>query len=515
MAGVPALAAGGGGLGAVRVPFLRRGRSLGPAQPVHLAGRQQRPAPDPERDRAAGARRRHDRARRRAPCDLATAAVGDRSGRAPAAGRGGRGRRGHGGPDARVLAVQPAPPVGRARTLARRPDRCGRAPRGCGLTRPLVAIDALLLRPRPTGVGRAIIEWTRALASADRGLDVAVLCTHPEMLDDLAGRPGWRLVRCPAAVGGTLRKAIWTQWRLPALLEELGADLLHTMQFVAPLRAPCPLVVTVHDLGYLRFPGTVEQPRRMYYRAIVPRSLRRARRIVCNSEATAADVRRTFPLIADRVEATPFGCPGWVQGRPVAATSRPDDAPFLFVGTLEPRKNLEGLLRAYARFLAERDAAGRASPDLVLVGGRGWRDSGIRGVLEPLTASGRVTVIDYCGPEELWRRYGMARALLFPSIHEGFGFPILEAMRADLPVMTSDRGAMAEVAGDAALLVNPDSEAEMVQGLHRLADDPSLREDLVARGRQRREHWTWEATADSTVNVYRRVLEDAPAAGTR
>ncbi len=383
------------------------------------------------------------------------------------------------------------------------------------MTRPLVAIDALLLRPRPTGVGRAIIEWTRALAREDRGLDVVVLCTHPEMLDDLAGRPGWRLVRCPEAAGGTLRKAIWTQWRLPAVLEELGADLLHTMQFVAPLRSPCPLVVTVHDLGYLRFPGTVEQPRRMYYRTVVPRSLRAARRIVCNSEATAADVRRTFPSISDRVEATAFGCPGWVEGRPVRSTPRPGDAPFLFVGTLEPRKNLEGLLRAYARFLAERDRDRRASPDLVLVGGRGWRDSGIREVLEPLNASGRVTVIDYCAPDDLWRQYQLARALLFPSIHEGFGFPILEAMSADLPVMTSDRGAMAEVAGDAALLVDPDSEADMVRGLHRLADDPSFREDLVARGRRRRDHWTWEATANSTVNVYRRVIGDAPATGSR
>lgn len=381
------------------------------------------------------------------------------------------------------------------------------------MSRPRIAIDALLLRPQPTGVGRAIIEWTAALAATDRGCDFTVLCTHPQMLAALADRPGWRLVACPAARGGTLRKAFWTQAKLPSVLRELGADLLHTMQFVAPLRAPCPLVVTVHDLGYIHFPGTIEQPRRLYYRQLVPRSLHAAAAVVCNSEATAADVRAQFPDLSAPVRTTPFGCPGWVHGRATAPVDRGPEAPFLFVGTLEPRKNLEGLLRAYARFRTERAAGSRPAPPLVLVGGRGWQDSGIREVLAPMLAEGAVTMIDYCGPDELWQRYGMARALLFPSIHEGFGFPILEAMAADLPVMTADRGAMAEVAGDAAVLVDPDSPDAMVQGMHRLADDPSLREDLVARGRQRCAHWTWEATADSTAIVYREVLARAGRPG--
>jgi glycosyltransferase involved in cell wall biosynthesis len=374
------------------------------------------------------------------------------------------------------------------------------------MTRPHVVIDALLLRPRPTGVGRAILEWTAALAAEDRGLEFTVLCTHPDMLASLDGKPHWRLRHCPGAAGGTLRKAIWTQWRLPGVLRDLGADLLHTMQFVAPLRSPCPLAVTVHDLGYLHFPETIEGTRRLYYTHLVPRSLAAADVVVCNSESTAGDVRDRFPGLKAPVVATPFGCPTWVRQRPVPPVARADDAPFLFVGTLEPRKNLEALLRAYGRFTAEREEHGQPVPGLVLVGGRGWQDSAIRSVLEPLLNAGRVQLIDYCGPDDLWRRYGLARALLFPSVHEGFGFPILEAMSADLPVLTSDRGAMAEVAGDAALLVDPDSQVDLTQALHRLADDVSLREDLVARGRRRRALWTWERTAERTVSVYRDVL---------
>ncbi|MEZ4389324.1 MAG: glycosyltransferase family 1 protein [Candidatus Krumholzibacteriia bacterium] len=381
------------------------------------------------------------------------------------------------------------------------------------MSRPLVVLDALLLRPRPTGVGRSIMDWTEALARDDHGLDFVVLATHPELLDHLVTRPGWRVLGCPGARGGTLRKAAWTQLRLPGVLRRLGADLLHTLQFVAPLRAPCPLVVTVHDLGYLHFPQTIEQPRRAYYRALVPRSLASAAAVVCNSEATADDVRALFPDLAARVVATPFGRPRWVVGRLAPPAVRPPGAPFLYVGTLEPRKNLEGLLRAYAQFRTARDASGRPAPGLRLVGGRGWQDSGIRDLLAPLAAAGHVEVLDYCGPDELWQQYGLARALLFPSLHEGFGFPILEAMTADLPVLTSNRGAMAEVAGSAALLVDPESPADLVHALHRLADDLSLREELVARGRLRREQWSWDRTATATVAVYREVL-DGRSAGT-
>jgi glycosyltransferase involved in cell wall biosynthesis len=374
------------------------------------------------------------------------------------------------------------------------------------MRRPVVVLDALLLRPQPTGVGRSILELTSALAAEDRGLDFVVLATHPQMLAAVAARPGWQVVACPTAAGGTLRKAAFTQVQMPGLLRRLGADLVHCLQFVAPLRAPCPVVLTVHDLGYLRFPGTVEEPRRSYYRLLVPRSLRRAAAVVCNSDATAADVREHFPAVAGRVRTTPFGAPSWVWSLPPAPTERQDDAPFLFVGTLEPRKNLERLLRAYRRCREERSVRAETTPRLVLVGGRGWKDSGLRALIEELRAVGAVEMHDYCDVDALWRLYGSARALLFPSLHEGFGFPILEAMAAGLPVLTSGCGAMAEVAGAAALLVDPLQEAVITAALHRLCDDAGLRQDLARRGPVRARGWTWQYTAAATAACYRDVL---------
>jgi len=191
------------------------------------------------------------------------------------------------------------------------------------------------------------------------------------------------------------------------------------------------------------------------------------------------------------------------------ATPRPADLPdryLLFVSTLEPRKNLERILIAYDRFRSGRSAAGRPVPGLWLVGGRGWKDSGLRQRLEALVAAGAVHVEDYCDTDRLWELYGLARALLFPSLHEGFGFPILEAMAANLPVLTANVGAMAEVAGDAALLVDPCETTALVDAMTRLADDSDLRADLAARGRERVAVWDWERTAAATLDVYAEVL---------
>jgi glycosyltransferase involved in cell wall biosynthesis len=217
-------------------------------------------------------------------------------------------------------------------------------------------------------------------------------------------------------------------------------------------------------------------------------------------------VLAAFPDLAGCVHATPLGVPTWVHDQPPLSPVRDAAAPFLFVGTLEPRKNLERLLLAYEAFRQERRREKRPCPPFVLVGGRGWRDSGLRPLLGRLTAAGGVVVKDYCSQAELWQEYGLARALLLPSLHEGFGLPILEAMAAGVPVLTSDRGAMAEVAGDAALLVDPFNQDALAAGLRRLVDDQELVRACVARGRANLGRWTWSRTARATTAIYAGIL---------
>lgn len=386
--------------------------------------------------------------------------------------------------------------------------------------RPRIVLDALVLRPRPTGVGRSVLELIRALAQRDRGFDFLVLTTAPELFGSLADTPGWRVRECRGARGGVLVKAAYTQWAVPRICRRERADLLHNLQFMGTLRAPCPLVVTVHDLTWLDHPDTIEQPRLAYYRWLAPRALARADRIVANSRTTADGLRRADPQWGAKVEETPFGTPSWVwasrervlagQAETGEAVNRGDRPYFLFVSTLEPRKNLSGMLHAYEDFVARAEAEGRSDesiPDFHLVGPRGWKDGSLRREIERLRATGRLKILDYRSGDDLWRRYHLARGLFFASLHEGFGFPILEAMSAELPVLTSDRDSMAEVAGDCALQVDPEDRNALAAAMERLAWDEPLRLRLGREGLERARAWNWERTAQTTCAVYRDVLD--------
>jgi glycosyltransferase involved in cell wall biosynthesis len=368
-----------------------------------------------------------------------------------------------------------------------------------------VVLDALQVTTQPAGVAQAILEYLAAMSADDHGLRFTVLASHPQEFGFLDGRPGWAVHHCPAAEGSVVRKAAFTQWGLPRLLQELRADLLHSMQFITPLRSSCPTVATVHDMVWRLHPETIEQPRRSYYRLMVPRCLRAAAAILTNSEATARDVRRCLPGVASRVQVTPFGTPTWLARQPVAEPTEPEHPYFLFVGTLEPRKNLPNLLGAYARFLAElkgqRLEPGRW-PRLVLVGARGWRMKGLDRLLATFPYPDHLQWRDYVPAAELAILYREALALVFPSLYEGFGFPVLEAMSVGLPVMTAGRGAMAEVAGDWGLLVDPLDQAQMARTLHRLHSETTLRETLAVGGRERAARWNWQETVEATLPVY-------------
>jgi len=368
--------------------------------------------------------------------------------------------------------------------------------------RPLVLLDASAARPPCTGVAWSMVELVNALASEERELRFALATPHPELfggLDAAPGRAQWERIALPPgrlpAVG----------WRLGRLARRLGAGVLHALTIPPPLRSPCPLAVTVHDLAFRSLPGSVPAARRLWYAATLPAGLRRADAVLVNSAATGREVAAAFPFTAGKILPTPFGTPAWTAGR-VAPRGRSPQAPFLFVGALEPRKNLENILCAL-ELLRAGHAAGEAAPRLRVVGAPGWNNRALLARLRRAAAQGAVELVGYRDRDSLWEELVSARALLFPSLHEGFGFPILEAMAAHLPVITSDRGAMREVAGDAALLVDPGSPRGIADAMHRISSEPGLADRLVSAGQARIPVWTWRSTAERTIAAYLRLLD--------
>ncbi|MDX6485371.1 MAG: hypothetical protein QOF43_524 [Gaiellaceae bacterium] len=270
------------------------------------------------------------------------------------------------------------------------------------------------------------------------------------------------------------RELYWYPWRLSALR---GHDVLHCTTYYGPLRPSVPTVVTVHDLAVFRHPEAFPRWTRAYVPRVIPHVLRAARRVIAVSEFTAAELERVLGLPRERIRVVPnavdaaFGPDG----------PRADGDYVLTVGTLEPRKNLD-------RAIAAATAAGLP---LRVVGAEGWGGVEARG--------SEVTWLGQVDDAELARQYRGARCVLYPSFYEGFGIPVLEAMACGAPVVTSAGGATEEVAGGAAVLVDPRDTAAIEAGLHeaiRRADE------LRAQGLARAKEFSWDESARRTLAVY-------------
>lgn len=306
------------------------------------------------------------------------------------------------------------------------------------------------------------------------------------------------------------RRIAWEQTVLAARSHQL--DLLHGMAFAAPLAAACPTVITVHDLSFLRFPDAFRRFNRLYLSFITRRATRRAARVIAVSESTRQDVIGLCGVAPERVVTVPNGVSEAFA--PAAAARVAElrqrhglpDRFILFVGTLEPRKNLERLVTAYA----DLRAADRAVPPLVIAGARGWFYEQLFARVQELGLADAVRFPGFIPHEDLATWYSAAEIFVYPSRFEGFGLPVLEAMACGTPVITSTASSLPEVAGDAALLVAPDDVAGWTAALQQALADEELRTTLCSRGLQRARLFSWTRTAAETAQVYLDALDRRP-----
>lgn len=300
-------------------------------------------------------------------------------------------------------------------------------------------------------------------------------------------------------------RVMWEQIAQPWVLHQKRIDLLHGLAFVTPLLSPCPTVVTIFDLSFLRFPESFRRANRAYLRLFTPLSARRAQRVIAISEHTKRDVVHLLGVPAEKVEVIYCGVEPEFYPRSraeVQAFRQQKGLPerfVLFVGTLEPRKNVRRLIEAYAQI---RDLGVK----LVIVGGKGWLYGDIFASVERLGLSSEVLFAGYVPAEELPLWYNAAELFVFPSLYEGFGLPPLEAMACGTPVVSSNAASLPEVIGEAGLLVAPQDAEGLTEAMRRVLGDQSLREQLRERGLRQARQFSWEKAAQQTITVYQQVL---------
>lgn len=354
----------------------------------------------------------------------------------------------------------------------------------------------------PAGIGTYVWELFPALTAGDPSLDIVPFRStwrrDPARI--------WLLAQPPVVVPGSIR-TLYPWWDLfgrpplPAELDESAIVHATNPAAVPPVRRGQRLVVTVHDLAFQRFPELFPHNWRWLYRAGLRAAAKRADAILVPSQSTADDLVASTSVPASRVHVTPLA-PSLVASDedPTQALERLGVVrPYvLSVGTLEPRKNLVRLVRAY------RQVAPDVPHMLVLAGVPGWRMEALEAEFArpgpgTMVRTGRVS------DEELNVLYRGADVFAYPSLYEGFGLPVVEAMARGVPTLTSNTSSLPQVAGDAALLVDPTDVSEIAEALARLLTETALAEDLRQRGLQRAATFTWAATAQATLDVYRRL----------
>ncbi|HXK33714.1 MAG TPA: glycosyltransferase family 1 protein [Dehalococcoidia bacterium] len=370
-----------------------------------------------------------------------------------------------------------------------------------------IAIDATSVPPKPAGAGVYALELARALARRPPSGDGYAIFIRGDWLDEeLRGRRDWRIERVRTSRTG---RVPWEQARLPGRLHALAADVLHSTHHTLPLRPMrTKRVVTVHDVTFFRIPGRYTAARRLYMQAMTRASARVADAIIVPSLAVRDDVVRTLGVDAAKVSVIYEAAAGrFVRASEDAVAAMRQrymlEAPYvLSVGSLEPGKNRGRLFRAFRALLDEGIAY-----DLVVAGQPAWKYAEEGALVRELRLLPRVKYLGYVPDDDLPALYSGATAFAFPSLYEGFGIPVLEAMACGVPVLTSAVSATAEVAGDAALLCDPESVESIRDGLRRLLTDASLRADYAARGQKRASEFSWARAAEETRAVYERVVK--------
>ena len=378
-----------------------------------------------------------------------------------------------------------------------------------------IGIDISRTVEESTGVGYYAKNLVHALAAIDPGdeyLLYGIFCDcYPK---------NWKKADVPKARNFSLHQRwypsryVMRQWMNFAKKRNQllgGVDVLHSTAFTMPLVSRVKVIVTIHDLSFFHYPQHHTDANYRFVNRNVHLAARRADLIIADSVSTKRDIQRFLHVPDKKIEVVYLA-----SGESFSARRSSEDIErvknkykirkpyFLAVGSIEPRKNLARALVAFKALIE----MGRVDYQCIIVGGQGWKNEAFYALLRKLDIDEHLVFTGYVPEEDLPLLYQGAGVFLYPSVYEGFGLPVLEAMSSGVPVITSKTSSLPEVAGDAALLVNPLDIFELYEAMEALATKPQLRKELALKGLEQSKKFSWEKTAQKTLEIYKRVFDN-------
>ncbi len=366
-----------------------------------------------------------------------------------------------------------------------------------------IAVNTRFLLPgRMEGIGRFTWEVARRIAAQHPEHEFYFLFDRPFYPDFIPAPNVHPVVVYPPA-RHPLLWYLWFEWAVPAALRRSRADVFLSPDGYCSLSSPVATVMVTHDLAHVHFPDAVPPMVRKYYDHFVPQYLRRAEKVVAVSAFTARDIQAQYRIPRDKIHIACNGCDPAFQPLPesekqIVRAQYSGNAPYFFyIAAIHPRKNAERLIAAFDDFKTRTGAPCK----LLLAGRLAWQTGTLHDALAGATHRKDIQLLGYVPDEALPRLTGAALALTYVSLFEGFGVPLLEAMHCDVPLLCSDAASMPEVAGEAALYVDPHTTASISSGMERLWKEEALRAALVEKGRMQRQRFSWDQAAQVVMDA--------------
>lgn len=365
-----------------------------------------------------------------------------------------------------------------------------------------IGIDARPLSYQLTGIGVYLKHLLDEIQKIDNKNRYYLISNGP--INCEINNPKWSKIEGNFTT--KLVSTLWLQLKAPLIVSKLNIDLFWGPRHQLPvfLSSSMKTVLTVHDIVHRLYPETMALPNLLTERLLMRWSLLRSDFILTDSQSTASGIKKFYRVDSNKIDTIHPGVP-FFPGNSTVNADLNDLFPskyFLFVGTLDPRKNFERVFRAFEMIRPEKHGV-----HLLIVGAEGWKNRAFHKRIKTHSLKGYIHLTGYVPRDKLGSLYKKALCLLFPSLYEGFGFPILEAMSCGTPVITSNASSMPEVAGDAALLVDPYNVNALAEAMHDIMKSEDLRKRLMVKGSERIRLFSWEHCAEETMQVFEKVFK--------